>query len=74
MQVGIREGKGCYDNNIVGNTVNYFEEEGILVGDTGTRVSDNIIEADRPYHGNPNQEMIQSFQAELTSQFIDSLR
>jgi hypothetical protein len=73
MQVGIREDKGCYDNNIVGNTVNYFEKAGILAEGTGTRVSDNMIEADRPYHGNPNGEMIQSFQAELTSQFIDSL-
>jgi hypothetical protein len=70
LRVGICEDAECRQNNITGNSINYFTEAGIISHGTGTLVSSNLLEADQPHAGKIHQEMIQSFQPELTDRFL----
>ena len=71
LRVGIFEDEQCRKNNITGNNINYFAEEGIVSRGHGSLVSSNILESEQPHAGNPREAMMQSFQTELTDLFLD---
>lgn len=74
MKNGIEEDKDCYDNNITGNNINYYDEEAIISKGRDTSISSNKIEKDSPHVGDPQQKFIQSFRSHLTDNFINKLK
>ena len=76
INVGIHEDASSHNNTIVGNNINYFEDDGVVSLGKDSKVSANVSFGDEPYddEGGRRWSMarrrIQSFQVELTERFI----
>ncbi|MAX26264.1 MAG: hypothetical protein CMJ19_17355 [Phycisphaeraceae bacterium] len=85
MKYGIEEDSLSYNNIIKDNCINYFDLEAVRSMGKGTIVKDNISEGEIPYTrlkrltDKENRKrfetsIIQSYQTELTDEFIEALK
>ena len=85
MKYGIEEDSLSYNNIIKDNCINYFDLEAVRSMGKGTIVKDNISEGEIPYTrlkrltDKDNRKrfetsIIQSYQTELTDEFIEALK
>lgn len=73
LAYGIREQADCFKNNILGNNANYYEDGIVLCQGEGSSAGNNVGHADLPYNDMAltlTKKRVQSFQTELTAQFI----
>ena len=71
MNYGIREDASSFRNTITANNVNYYERGDVQCEGKESIAGHNIGYKDRPYQsGDSAGTVVQSFQAELTEQFI----
>ena len=85
MKYGIEEDSLSHNNILSGNNINYFALKGIKSAGTGTLILNNISHGEIPYTRIKMDEdkekgrtfdtkTLQSYQPELTTEFINSLR
>lgn len=85
MKYGIEEDSLSHNNNISNNNINYYAVKGVKSSGTGSIITDNISEGEIPYtrlkkdvdkqKGRTfNTVILQSYQTELTEEFINGLK
>jgi parallel beta-helix repeat protein len=85
MKYGIEEDSLSHNNIITSNSINYFEMEGVRSSGSGTAVANNVSEGKIPYtrlkrysdkqkERSFNTAILQSYQKELTMEFLNYLK
>jgi hypothetical protein len=70
MDYGIFEDAEGFKNNINCNNINYYRYEAVLSNGKGSLEKDNTVCKEPAHKGIKGYEFIQSFQPELTEQFL----
>lgn len=72
LNVGIYEDRTCRKNSFTCNNINYYQKAAVDSSGVESLVNDNVIDADIPHDGNPDEVYHQSFQTDLIKLFIDN--